>query len=313
MTVSLRPRRYARRRHYVLVAPTHFTVDARLNPWMDPTLSVDRDRALRQWATLVSVYRGLGHVVTELPGVAGLPDMVFAANGALVIDGRALVSQFAHPQRQPESSHFRRLLATRLGVETHASMDVNEAEGDLVVVGDVVLAGTGFRTARSSHGHVAAVFDCEVVTLDLVDPRFYHLDVAVAALDDHTIVWYPDALSADARRVVRHRFPTAIELSDHDAAVLGANLVSDGRHVVLDERATELAAAVEDAGFVAVPVAVDEFNKSGGGVKCLTMEVHRSHTSIDARDRGVQAEPDLHTRGLQPDAGAHARSRGAVA
>lgn len=313
MTRQLRPHRQGRRRHYVMVAPTHFTVDATLNPWMDPTVPVDRARACEQWAALVSVYRRLGHTVTELPGVAGLPDMVFAANGALVLDGRALVARFACPERRPEASHFRRLLGACLGIETFDSIDMFEAEGDLVVAGDVILAGTGFRTAASSHGQVATVFAREVVTLDLVDPRFYHLDVAMAALDDHTIAWYPDALSADARREVQRRFPAAIEVDQQDAAVLGANLVSDGRHVVLDERATGLAAAVEDAGFTAVPVAVDEFNKSGGGVKCLTMELHPACTVSVSRDRHGLPGARRHTTASQSHDMVPARTRGAVA
>ena len=310
MTVPLRPARHAVDRHYVLVTPTHFAVEHAINPWMDPAVDVDRHRALRQWQGLVATYRALGHSVTELPGVAGLPDMVFAANGALAIDGRAVVASFAHPQRRPESAHFRRLLQSHLGLATVEAIDVNEAEGDMVVVGDVILAGTGFRTAVPAHHQVATEFTREVVTLELHDPRFYHLDVAVAALDDHTIAWYPAALAPEARRALARRFPTAIELDEHDAMVLGANLVSDGRHVVLDERATALAAAVEEAGFVAVPVAVDEFNKSGGGVKCLTMEVHRSRRATDRGTPGASVAWHANGSTATPTP---TESRGAVA
>ena len=64
---------------------------------------------------------------------------------------------------------------------------VNEGEGDLLVAGPpddrVLLAGTGFRTDPRAHAEAAAVLGCPVLPLELVDPRFYHLDTALAVLD----------------------------------------------------------------------------------------------------------------------------------
>jgi N-dimethylarginine dimethylaminohydrolase len=149
--------------------------------------------------------------------------------------------------------------------------------GDLLVAGDVVLAGSGFRTDPRAHAEAAAVLGLPVVPLELVDPRFYHLDTALAVLDDRpgraAIAWYPDAFTPASQAVLRERYPDAVVATAADAAVLGLNAVSDGRHVVLPDTAVDLAAALAGRGFVPVPVDLSELLLGGGGPKCCTLEV----------------------------------------
>lgn len=272
------PQRVAGPRHWLLCPPTHFDVTYAINPWMDPSVAVDKVRARQQWNGLVATYRSLGHTVSVLDPVPGLPDMVFTANGTLVVDGRALVASFTHPQRRDEADHHLAWVRAHVDSTAVRATTANEAEGDLLVVGDLILAGSGFRTDPAGHAHVAARFDRIVVPLELVDPRFYHLDVALAVLDDRTIAWFPDAFSPRSRAELRSRFPDAIVVSEQDALVLGCNAVSDGRHVIVDERAATFAAELDARGFVAIPRPVDEFTKAGGGIKCLTMEVRPRST-----------------------------------
>ena len=161
----------------------------------------------------------------------------------------------------------------RAGLRVVEPEFVNEGEGDLLVVGDVILAGSGFRTDPRAHAEAARVLGREVVPLQLCDPRYYHLDTAVAVLDAATIAWLPEAFTPASRAVLRGRFPDAVVADPADAAVLGLNAVSDGRHVVLPARAARLAAALRDRGFVPVPVDLSELLKGGGGPKCCTLEV----------------------------------------
>lgn len=266
------PVRTATPRHYLMCPPTYFTVEYAINPWMQPGIAVDRRRALAQWDALRRTYLDLGHRVDLLAPMPGLPDMVYAANGATVVDGTVLAARFRHPQREAEAvahaTWFRRAAAHVVEPEF-----VNEGEGDLLVVGDVILAGHGFRTDPRAHAETARVFGREVVSLELVDPRYYHLDTAIAVLDATTIAWLPEAFGPASRAVLQARFPDAVVADATDAAVLGLNAVSDGRHVVLPVRATRLAAAVAERGFVPVPVDLSELLKGGGGPKCCTLEV----------------------------------------
>jgi len=266
------PARTALRRHYLMCRPEHFEVRYAINPWMRPGEPVDRALAIAQWEELRQTYVDLGHRVELIEPVPGLPDMVYAANGATVVGGRVLAARFRHRERAAEAVAYRAWFEAA-GYPVVEPEFVNEGEGDLLVVGDVVLAGYGFRTDPRAHAEAAAVLGREVVPLRLVDPRFYHLDTAIAVLEDATIAWLPAAFDPASQEVLRARFPDAVVADPADAAVLGLNAVSDGRHVVLPAQAVGLGAALSERGYTPVPVDLSELLKGGGGPKCCTLEV----------------------------------------
>lgn len=267
--------RRPRPRHYLMTPPRHFAVEYAINPWMHPGVGVDVDLALQQWQGLVDTYRSLGHRVDLLDPVDGLPDMVFAANGALVTPTATVAARFAYPQRADESAaHARWLTEHGLG-PVYLPVHTNEGEGDFLVVGDLILAGTGFRTTPAAHAEVARLTGMEVITLDLVNPSYYHLDTALAVLDDRTVAYFPAAFSPVAQATLATLFPDAIIATEADAAVFGLNAVSDGRHVMLAAAATGLADQLRARGFVPVPIELAELLKGGGSVKCCTLELRR--------------------------------------
>lgn len=271
-----RARRVPRARHFLMTPPRHFAVEYAINPWMHPGADVDRDLALRQWQTLADTYRRLGHRVDVLEPVPGLPDMVYAANGALVTPTATVAARFAYPQRAAESPAYAAWLESHGLGPVYEPVEINEGEGDFLVVGGRILAGTGFRTTPAAHAEVARVTGMEVISLDLVDPAYYHLDTALAVLDDTTVAYYPEAFSPVAQAVLATLYPDAVIATAADAAVLGLNAVSDGRHVVLAAAATDLAAQLTARGFEVVPVDLSELLKGGGGVKCCTLELRRA-------------------------------------
>jgi N-dimethylarginine dimethylaminohydrolase len=262
-------------RHYVMCRPTYFTVDYAINPWMDPTTPVDVDLAISQWATLRETYISLGHCVDEIEPVPGLPDMVFAANGATVVDGIAYAAQFRYPERAAEAPAYLSWLADA-GFDTYDAKHVNEGEGDLLLTDRFLLAGTGFRTDLGAHAEAQEIFARPVITLQLVDPRFYHLDTALAVLGEVNIAYLPEAFTPSSRRVLEQLFPDAVIAQPADAAVLGLNAVCDGRHVVLPVQAVGLADQLAAKGYVPVPVDLSELLKAGGGPKCCTLELGKS-------------------------------------
>ncbi|MBB3605440.1 N-dimethylarginine dimethylaminohydrolase [Mycolicibacterium sp. BK556] len=269
---STRTPRSQRLRHYAMTPPTFFAVEYAINPWMDTSTPVDVERALAQWENLRDTYRRLGHTVDLVEPVPGLPDMVYAANAGLIINGTAIVARFKHTERHGESVAYAAWMDER-GHDPVATRHINEGQGDLLVVGSTILAGTGFRTQSQAHDEVAAITGMPVVSLELVDPRFYHLDTALTVLDDTTIAYYPPAFTAAARGRIRDLFPDAIEVASTDAYVLGLNAVSDGKHVVHPAQATGFAKQLYLAGFHPIGVDLSELLKGGGSVKCCTLEV----------------------------------------
>lgn len=267
------PARSAATRRYAMTAPDHFTVEYAINPWMDTSTSVDTALAVAQWDTLRAAYADLGHTVELVTPRRGLPDMVYAANGGFVIGDTAVVARFAYPQRAGEADAYAAWMAAA-GYRPVRTEHVNEGQGDLLLVGPNLLAGYGFRTDRRAHDEIAAITGLNVTSLELVDPRFYHLDTALAVLDDTTIAYYPPAFSDDARKRLTELFSDAIEVSSADAYVLGLNVVSDGRNVVMPAAATGFAGQLRRAGFEPIGVDLSELLKGGGSVKCCTLELH---------------------------------------
>jgi arginine dihydrolase len=259
-------------RSYLMCPPEHFRVSYAINPWMDPTAPVDTELALKQWRLLRETLGELGHAVHELVAVPGLPDMVYAANGGFVLDGIAYGARFRYPQRTAEAAAYRRWYEQH-GWRFVNPAEVNEGEGDLVWTGEVILAGYGFRTTPAAHQEVAEIFDRPVVSLRLVDPRFYHLDTALAVLGEGAVAYYPGAFSPASLRRLQQLFPDALTVDEPDAAAFGLNVVSDGRHVILNAEATGMAARLARAGFTPVPVELSELKKGGGSVKCCVQEL----------------------------------------
>jgi N-dimethylarginine dimethylaminohydrolase len=264
-------------RHYVMCPPRYFTVQYSINPWMDPATPVDTDRAMAQWEALKRTYQRLGHTVDIVPAQPGLPDMVFAANSGTVINGRVLGARFRSSERAAEAEHFRRWFSTRGYREVVMPSSINEAEGDFAWTGRLLLAGSGFRTDPEAHAEAQEVLGVPVVSLRLTDPRYYHLDTALFVLDpgEHAqIAYYPGAFSAGSLRALERLFPDAVIADAEDAACLGLNGVSDGKHVVLPREATGLASQLSRRGYEPVLLDISELRKSGGGPKCCTLELH---------------------------------------
>lgn len=261
--------------------PRHFQLAYAINPYMRPGGRVDVGRAVAQWMNLRDVYRRLGHTVEEMEPLAGLPDMVFASNGAVVIGGRAVGSRYRYPQREGEAEALRAWL-TRAGVVGWRGGPIVppqgedvflEGEGDVAVAGDALLLGTGFRSSPEAADELAEAFGHEVLVLELVDPRYYHLDVALTVLDDDTIAYHPDAFSADSQALLAERFPDAVLVDAADAEAFALNAVSDGCHVILPSAATGFAAQLAARGFEPIGVCMSELRLAGGGPKCCTLEL----------------------------------------
>ncbi len=268
------PARTATKRSVLMCRPEHFTVSYRINPWMHPDTPTNTALAVQQWEVLYKTYLDLGFDVNLVDPVEGLPDMVYAANGGFVIDNIAYGASFTYPERQPEGPAYMDWF-TEQGFDVRVPVEVNEGEGDFLLVDGVILAGTGFRTASNSHEEVASIFGREVVSLTLINPSFYHLDTALAVLDPHNVAYLPSAFDEPSLEILRARFPDALIVTEEDAAVLGLNSFSDGFNVVIAARAKDFERELRERGYNPIGVDLSELLLGGGGVKCCTLELRR--------------------------------------
>jgi N-dimethylarginine dimethylaminohydrolase len=258
----------------LMCRPEHFTVSYRINPWMHPEDPTDTSLAVRQWEELYRIYLDLGFDVELIDPIPGLPDMVYAANGGFTLDGIAYGAKFQYDERGPEGPAYMDWFRSH-GFEVAEPVSVNEGEGDFLLVGERILAGTGFRSDAASHDELRRIYGREVVTLNLIDPSFYHLDTAIAVLDDSNIAYLPKAFDEASGEIVRTLYPDAVTVNDADAAVLGLNSFSDGKNVVIASRAVGFEASLRERGYTPIGVDLSELLLGGGGVKCCTLELRR--------------------------------------
>ena len=268
-------------RRYLMCRPEHFTVSYTINPWMEPANPTDTELAVRQWQALYDTYIALGHEVHLIDPIEGLPDMVYTANGGFVIDNVAYGAKFRFQERVPEGPAFMDWFRDN-GYEVAEPVEVNEGEGDFLLVGDTILAGTGFRSTSDSHRELADVFGKEVVSLNLVDPRFYHLDTAISVLDPvegpggvekANIAYLEQAFDERSQAILAERYPDAIHVSDEDGAVFGLNSASDGYNVIISPRARGFEKQLRERGYNPITVDLSELLLGGGGIKCCTLEL----------------------------------------
>lgn len=273
--------RVQQHRRYLMCRPEYFAVEYDINPWMDASRPVDLPKAIEQWEALYDTYLSLGHEVELIEPIPGLNDMVYTANGGFVVDGVAIGANFSVSQRRGEEAPFQQWFADH-GFEVVRPHTIQEGEGDFALVGDVILAAYGIRTQLDSHVEVAEVFDREVVSLQLVNPAYYHLDTALCVLDPApgfdpegrvTVAYLPSAFDPRSQSELRERFPDAIRIPAPTPAALELNAVSDGRNVVYSPPATFFAAQLRERGYQPIPVDLSELQLGGGGIKCCTLEL----------------------------------------
>lgn len=257
----------------LMARPDFFRIDYEINPWMDIKNPVEPDLAGQQWAAIKQIYDDLGWAVELIDPDPDWPDIVFTANGGLVIGEKALVANFRHPDRRGETALFADWFRSR-GLDTSQARYNFEGEGDALIWNGLILAGYPWRSDAAAHPGLARLFDREVLSLQLADARFYHLDTCLTPVDNQTVAAYKPAFTTEAWNRLKDRVPNLIEAPAADADAYGLNALSDGQNIVLAAEAKGLAELYRSRGLTVWPTPISEFKKSGGGVKCLTLELH---------------------------------------
>ena len=262
------------KRQLLMCPPTHFEVSYVINPWMNQGAVRSRE-ARRQWQQLHDALTEHVEVVCIEPQ-PGLPDMVFTANAGVVIGDRAMASHFLPKERRGEEAFFKGWfrhngyqlveLPEEIGFEGAGDCLLDPTDGFL-------WTGLGPRTEPEAYAYLSRAFGREVVTLRLIDPRYYHLDTCFCPLEGGHVMYHPGAFHPTSRSEIERRVPAAlrIEVDAADAAQFACNAVSIGRHIFLNQASETLSATLAAAGYQLHAVDLSEFLKAGGSAKCLTL------------------------------------------
>jgi N-dimethylarginine dimethylaminohydrolase len=261
-----------KRTSVLMCAPTAYDLKYEINPWMRLENAPDLELAARQWDALYHVLRyEVGADVELVPQAPDCPDMVFTANAGLIRGRYALLANFRHPQRQAEEPHFRAWFESHGYKVQMPSVGCKfEGEGDALFAGDMLLAGYLKRSDICAHRWMSDTLAVPVLSLELIDDRWYHLDTCLFPLSEDTVVYYPGAFDAYARIVIANNFNT-VEVCLEEALRFACNAVVIDQHVVLPSGCPQLTQALTERGYTVHAVEMSEFLKSGGAAKCLTL------------------------------------------
>lgn len=263
---------------FLMCSPELYDVNYVINPWMEGNVHRScREQAIAQWQQLHQALTRVAQVELVEPQ-SGSPDMVFTANAGLVHRGVVALSSFLHPERQGEEPHFRKWFDdSGFSICEIPRSTPFEGEGDALfeVDGSRLWAGHGIRTRQSSHRRLSETWQVEVISLRLVDRRFYHLDTCFCPLFGGYLLYFPQAFDAASNAKIEMRYPEEkrIAVSEADALRFACNAVNVGRKIVLNQVSEELRQQLEALGFCVEQVLLSEFLKAGGAAKCLALRL----------------------------------------
>lgn len=290
---------------FLMCPPRHYGVRYTINPWMNPGLWAQGEadwlaRAGAEWRDLRRALQRLGATIDEAIPAASVPDLVFTANSAVVMDGKALLARFKHPERQRERPYyaaaFRSLIALGLldvAVDLPEGV-ILEGAGDCIwdQTRRLFWVGSGLRSQATAATVVAETFGLPTVGLDLVDPRFYHLDTTFSVLPRGEIMCFPGGLSKWARRILAERVDAddRLEVGEADACSLALNGIGLGDTLVLSACSGALRSRLAERGYRVIVQPLSAFLLSGGAAYCLTLRT-------DLRSAAPLARPDASAAG----------------
>jgi N-dimethylarginine dimethylaminohydrolase len=265
----------------LMCKPEYYGIEYEINPWMSRSRGSDKSRADRQWQALVDILRGLGVSVELLSPQPGLPDLVFTANAGLVYGTRFFSSRFRHEVRARESPHFDSWFAAHDFAVEHLPEGLYfEGAGDALFCGPPLFAGYRIRSDVRGHQYLARALGVQVLPLELINPRFYHLDTCFCPLAPGEALYYPAAFDAYGRRVLETHVPLLLPVQEAEAHRFGCNAVVVDKTVVTNTGCPRLAADLKARGYATVATELDEFLKAGGSAKCLTLRLDGEDASV---------------------------------
>jgi N-dimethylarginine dimethylaminohydrolase len=258
----------------LMCPPDHYGIEYEINPWMSRSHGSERDRAGRQWRQLHDTLIGLGVTVECMEPQPGLPDLVFTANAGLVFRERFFSSRFRHEVRAREEPFFDAWFAAHGFTVEHLPPEMYfEGAGDALFCGPALFAGYRIRSAVQGHQWLAKQLGVRVLPLELVNPRFYHLDTCFCPLAPGEAIYFPGAFDGYGRKVLETHVPRLLPIAEEEAFRFGCNAVAVGKTVITNSGCEKLGAGLQEWGYTPIGVELDEFLKAGGSAKCLTLRL----------------------------------------
>jgi N-dimethylarginine dimethylaminohydrolase len=265
----------------LMCPPDFYGIEYEINPWMNRQRGADVAAAREQWGLLQAAIVAAGARVELLPARPRLPDLVFTANAGLVHRDTVYLSRFRHAARQGETPVDREWFESHGFAcrELPQRLDF-EGAGDALFCGETLVGGYIIRSDARAMQWLAAEIGCPVLPVQLVDPRYYHLDTCFCPLRPDLAIWHPSAFDEYGQVALQGAAFELLPVHPEEAARFACNAVAIGRRVILNTGCPQLTRSLEQRGFEIVATPLDEFIKAGGSAKCLTLRLDGEDAAV---------------------------------
>lgn len=255
----------------------YYNIDYEINPWMKKGTGCDNKTSIEKWNDLKNIITSLGAEVLTMQAQPGQPDIVFTANAALIYKDTAVISRFRPPERQPEEKFYAEWLQKQgFNIESLPENMNFEGAGDALFSGETLYSGYITRTDITAHTYIAYLLNLKIISLELADKRFYHLDTCFCPLSDGYLLYYPPAFDEYANKIIAKDFPEEKRIIATEEEALGfcCNAVNIDKAVIMNNTTDRLKNKLKEKGFDTYEVDLSEFMKAGGSAKCLTLKLN---------------------------------------
>ena len=225
-----------------------------------------------------------------------LSDIVFTANCGLCLprlprlpQSLVILPYMKYAQRKKELPYlkiiFKKMNLTMVKFPGDKSCPFEgQAEIKWFCGGTKAIAGYGFRSTKKTflvldellkkiyHSH--GLESPEILALPLESDHYYHLDVAMLEFDDTKCVFHKRAFSPDSvKKIQSFLGKENVHILD-TADSFCLNAVVDGPNLITHKLSDSLKKELEKiTGKHIKQVDTSEFEKSGGSVRCMTLDV----------------------------------------
>jgi N-dimethylarginine dimethylaminohydrolase len=268
--------------HFLMCPPDFYEVSYKINPWMEHGTY---PKAQDQWYDLYDLLVRNGVRISLVNPRPRFPDMVFTANAGTVLDGVVLPALFHHVERAGETEFFTKRFAEMLLHDHYPVETIRRPHHTLEGAGDCIYdshnelfwVGYGFRSDPEANMEVEEIFGVDSVCLELIDPRFYHLDTALCVLPRGEVMYYPAAFAEASQRYIEYYARKGVlKLSEDDAKLFAANAIClDNDVIVMHDCSDKLFCELSVRGYRVEWTPLDSFLVAGGSASCLHLRLDK--------------------------------------
>lgn len=258
----------------LMCLPVYFQIEYEINPWMNIKNQVNKFSALKQWRDLYKIYsERLGRKINLVSAQKGIPEMTFLGDSVFIYKNKVISSNFVYRKRQKEEEYITNWFSKRnYRIKRLPENIFFEGSADAFVWNNKILGGWGVRSDKEAYSIISNFFGIEVAALELIDPKFYHLDTALFPINQNLIAYYPAAFARESRDKIENLGAEVIRVNHDEAYRFVCNSISVKNIIVMPKRCPHFKKDVESKGYKTIEVDISEFAKAGGGIKCLTLK-----------------------------------------